>query len=404
MSNRVRWLLISISCVLVFYIVLGGVLGRSDSSSEKTYRNLGVYSEVLSRIKQDYVTEPNLKKVTDGAIKGLLEALDPYSTYFTPQEYQAYLQQREPGPGNTGIYHSKRLGFTTVVSVLPGSPAEKAGVKTGDLIDRVDSTATRDLSVIQIQRLLAGPAGSTVTLWLVRQARSEPRKVPVTRAVISYPPVVAKMVADGAGYARVATFSRGKAAEISNKVKELVSGGADKIVLDLRNCAGGEVQEAVDTASLFLEKGVVTYTYGQRRPRKDFLAKPSGYVNRLPLAVLINHSTAGPAELVASAILGNKRGEVVGVRSFGAGVVQEEIPIGDGSALLLSVAKYYGPDGKPIQDQGVTPSVIEPAQGESGSFDDEEPAEPEHFGDEQDQQLRKAIEVLKQKYSLAKAA
>jgi carboxyl-terminal processing protease len=405
MSKRIRLLLITVSCFLVLYIVLGGLLGKNDSSSDKTYRNLGVYSEVLSRIKSDYVTEPDLKKVTGGAIRGLLEALDPYSTYFSPQEYQDYLRQPEAGPASVGIFLAKRMGFATVVSVLPGSPAEKAGVKVGDLIDRVENTAARELSVVQIQRLLAGPAGSTVTLTLVREARAEPQKVPITRAVLSYPPVVAKMVEEGAGYIRIASFSKGKAAEIAAKLKELTANGADKIVLDLRNCAGGETQEAVDTASLFLEKGLVAYLQGQRYPRQDLPAKPPADVCRLPLAVLINQSTAGPAELAASAILGNKRGELVGVRSFGVGVFQKLIPLDDGSALLLSVAKYYGPDGKAIQDNGVAPSVVESGTGETAILDDEgEPTEPEHFGGKDDLQLRKAIEILKQQYTPAKAA
>jgi len=405
MSKRIRLLLITVSCFLVLYIVLGGLLGKNDSSSDKTYRNLGVYSEVLSRIKSDYVTAPDLKKVTGGAIRGLLEALDPYSTYFSPQEYQDYLRQPEAGPASVGIFLAKRMGFATVVSVLPGSPAEKAGVKVGDLIDRVENTAARELSVVQLQRLLAGPAGSTVTLTLVREARAEPQKVPITRAVLSYPPVVAKMVEEGAGYIRIASFSKGKAAEIAAKLKELTANGADKIILDLRNCAGGETQEAVDTASLFLEKGLVAYLQGQRYPRQDLPAKPPADVCKLPLAVLINQSTAGPAELVASAILGNKRGAVVGVRSFGVGVFQKLIPLDDGSALLLSVAKYYGPDGKAIQDNGVAPSVVESGTGETAILDDEgEPTEPEHFGGKDDLQLRKAIEILKQQYTPAKAA
>jgi carboxyl-terminal processing protease len=405
MSKRIRLLLITISCFLVLYIVLGGLLGKNDSTSDKTYRNLGVYSEVLSRIKSDYVTEPDLKKATGGAIRGLLEALDPYSTYFSPPEYQDYLRQPEAGPASVGIFLAKRMGFATVVSVLPGSPAEKAGVKVGDLIDRVENAAARELSVVQIQRLLAGPAGSTVTLTLVREARGEPQKLIITRAVLSYPPVVAKIVEEGAGYIRIASFSKGKAAEIAAKLKELTANGADKIVLDLRNCAGGETQEAVDTASLFLEKGLVAYLQGQRYPRQDLPAKPPAAVCKLPLAVLINQSTAGPAELVASAILGNKRGEVVGVRSFGVGVFQKLIPLDDGSALLLSVAKYYGPDGKAIQDNGVAPSVVESGTGETASLDDEgEPMEPEQFGGKDDLQLRKAIEILKQQYAPAKAA
>jgi len=404
MTKRIRLTLISISCFLLFYIIIGGLLGKNESSKDKAYRDLGVYSEVLTRIKHDYVTEPNLTKVTDGAIRGLLEALDPYSTYFTPEQYQAYLEQPEPGPASVGLFAAKRLGFATVVSVLPGSPAEKAGIKVGDLLDLVEGKSTRELSVVQIMRVLAGPVGSTVTLAVVREARGEPQKMTLTRVALSYPPVITKMIDDTA-YLRVATFNPGKAAELAAKLKEFSAQGAKKVVLDLRNCAGGEPQEAIDTANLFLDQGLITYVTGQRYAREDVSAKASKQVWRLPLAVLINQSTAGPAELVASAILGNKRGEVVGTRSFGVGVVQKLIPVGDGSAILLSVAKYYGPNGKAILDNGVTPSVIQPAGQETASLDDENEQEvPEQFGGKDDLQLQKAIEILKQGSAPAKVA
>ncbi len=396
MSNRIRSILISVSCLLVFYVIVGGLLGKNESTSEKTYRDLGVYSEVLSRIKQDYVTEPNLKKVTDGAIRGLLEALDPYSTYLAPDQYKDYLEHPDPGPADVGLFVSKRMGFATVVSVLPGSPAEKAGIKPGDLIDRVDGKGARESSVVQLQRMLAGQPGTTVAVTIVHEARGEPTTINLTRQALEYPPVTAKMMEDGTGYLRVVTFNKGKAAEIAKKLHELESQGATKIVLDLRNCAGGDVQEAVDTASLFIDKGVITYLQGQRFPRQDLDAHAEGKVCELPLAVLINQSTAGPAEIVAAGVLGNKRGQVVGTHSFGVGVFQKTIPVGDGSALLLSVAKYYTPDGKPITE-GIQPSVVQAPTNDTASVDDdEEQALPEHFGGKDDLQLQKAIEILKQ--------
>ena len=404
MSNRVRLLLISVSCVLVFYIVFGGLLGKSASTStntnDKAYRDLGVYSEVLDRIKSDYVTDPDMKKVTDGAIRGLLEALDPYSTYFTPQQYQEYQQHPSPGPGRVGVFVSKRGGYAEVIAVLPGSPADKAGVKAGDLLDEVNDIAPRELSVVQIDRMLAGPVGSTVNLSLVSGARSEPHKVTLTRQAPEYPPVSAKMVEDGAGYIRVSYFNKGVSGQIEAKLKEVTGQGAAKIVLDLRDCAGGEPDEAFKTAGLFIDKGLVAYLSGQQYPRQDLEVEPGPAVSKLPLAVLINQSTAGPAELVASAVLNNKRGDVVGTRSWGDGVVQKLIPVGDGSALLLSVAKYYGPDGKTIQDNGITPSVVQAPQGTmaSADSDDEEnnPESPDQLGGKNDVQLQKAIEVLKQ--------
>src|SRR5438094_7229466 len=181
MNNRVRFLLISISAILISYIVIGGLLGRADTSNEKAYRDLGVYQEVLDRIKIDYVTDPDLRKVTDGAIRGLLEALDPYSTYLTPSEYRDYVQHPQSGPADVGMFVSKRGGFATVVSLLPGSPAEKAGIKPGDLLDRIENVSARDLSVIQIERMLAGPPGSTLAMTMVKEARGKPQKVSIPR-------------------------------------------------------------------------------------------------------------------------------------------------------------------------------------------------------------------------------
>jgi carboxyl-terminal processing protease len=406
MTNRIRSILISISAFLVLFVVIGGALGRGESSSEKTYRDLGVYTEVLSHIKMNYVTEPDLSKVTSGAIRGLLESLDPYSTYFNPEQYKDYLAHPSPGPASIGVTLSKKMGFSTIVSVLPGSPADKAGVKAGDLIDRINDAPTRELSVVQIGRMLAGQPGTSVSLSLVREVRGEPQTIKMTREVVQPPPVSGKLLEDNAAYLRVATFNKGKSEEIAAKLKELTAQGATKIVLDLRDCAGGEMDEAVKTASLFLDKGMVTYAVGQSFPRENFPAKPEGKVYQQPLAVLINQSTAGPAEVVASAILGNKRGEVVGTRSFGMGVVQKAIPVGDGSGLLLSVAKYYRYDGKAIIDNGIVPSVIQTASNESASLDDDSDSleEPEHPGGKDDLQLNKALEIVKQAPAPAKAA
>ncbi len=405
MTNRIRATLISISLLLMSYVVVGALLGKGESTSEKTYRDLGVYSEVLNRIKQEYVTEPDLKKVTDGAIRGLLESLDPYSTYLTPEQYQDYLQHEKAGPADVGIFASKRQGYATIVAVLPGSPAEKAGVKPGDLIDDIEGLPTRQFSVWQLERMMAGQPDSTLKLTLDREGRTEPESVSITRVVLNYPPVFTKMLEDGTGYMRVATFNKGISGEIAGKTKEMQSQGAHKLILDLRNCAGGETDEAIDTAGLFIEKGLVAYLAGQRFPRQDVDVHPTGPVFTLPLAVLINQSTAGPAELVASAVLGNKRGEVVGERSFGVGVYQKTIPVGDGSALLLAVAKYYGADGKTINDNGVMPSVVQSNYRENEVADeDNETEEPEQFGGKNDLQLHKAMEVLAQAQVTAKAA
>jgi carboxyl-terminal processing protease len=397
MTKQVRLFLISVSSIVVFYVLLGAVLGQTTSNNDKTYRDLGVYSEVLSRIQQEYVTQPNLNKVTDGAIRGLLEALDPYSTYFSPKEYQDYLDHPDPGPGKVGIYLSKRSGFATVVAVLPGSPAAKAGIQSGDLLDSVEGMPVREFSVVQLERNLGGPVGTTVTIGIVHEARGDPKKITLTREMLDYPPPEAKTIDDHTAYVKVLTFNKGMADQISSKLKELISGGDSKVVLDLRSCAGGDVAEAEKTANLFLDHGLITYLEGQRFPRKDFEAQASDQIVKLPVVVLINQATSGPAEIVAGGLQGNQRAQVVGTRSFGVGVYQKLVPVGDGSALLLSVAKYFTPAGKEIQGKGITPDVVEEQESQTASLGEvTTPGQPASSGSASDPQLEKALEVLRQ--------
>ena len=403
MSNRLRYVVMTLSCLLVFYIVIGGVLGKGSGSNEETYRDLGVYSEVLSRIKSDYVTQPNLQDVTKGAVRGLLEALDPYSTYFTPEQFKDYLAHPDPGPATVGIFVSKKFGFATVVSVLPGSPADKAGIVPADLVDRINGQPVRELSALQIQRQLAGQPGTQVEVWVVSESRGEPQKMTLARAVLSNAPVTSQMENGGTGYVRVESFDSGEAERVEAKVKQLVGQGARSLILDLRDCAGGSTTEAVKTASLFIQNRLITYTYGQRDPRHDLMAEHADTVFRMPLAVLINGATAGPAEIVADAVLNDKRGNVVGVRSFGVGVVQKAIPVGDGSGLLLSIAKYYGPDGRAIQDNGVTPNVVVPTPGQV-AVNGGPLVSPKDYGTPKDIQLQKAIQVLQQAQPPARVA
>ena len=403
MTKRVRLAVIFISSLLVFYVIIGGVLGRgSTDQGENSYRDLGVYSQVLSRIQQEYVTQPNLKNVTKGAIRGLLEALDPYSTYFTPAEYQEYLEHPDPGPAGIGIFLSKRMGFATVVSVLPNSPAQKAGINPGDLIDEVSGKRIRELSVVQINRLLDGAPGTTIELSVIKGTQGQPEKLTLTRETLKNAPLVAKTIDSGTAYLRVPTFDEGKADEIAAQLKQLIATGDSKIVLDLRDCAGGSEKEGEKTANLFLDHGLITYLSGQRFPRKEVVAQASDQITKLPLVVLINQSTAGPAEIVAGAILDNKRGDVVGVTSFGVGVYQKLIPVGDGSALLLSVARYYTPDGKPIPGNGITPNVMQSAENETAAASGE--TTTPKFGGPDDKQLQKALQILAKQSGAEKSA
>ena len=400
MSMKTKAAILVTSFAVLLFVVVGSMGGVHASSNDGSYRQLQVYSEVLSRVRSEYVEEPNIPKVTDGALHGLLESLDSNSSYMTADAYKAYKARKAEGKAGIGAVVSKRFGYAAVVAVLPGSPAEKAGIESTDIFESIEGQSTRDMSLPEIRNLLYGTPGSTLNVQVVRARKAEPQKVSITRDVVGIPATTDKLMDDNIGYIKAEALTKGKAQEIAAKVKSLEKSGAKKILLDLRNCAEGEESEGVAVANLFLNHGTITYLQGQKFPREAFNADPAKAITNLPLAVLVNRSTSGPGEIVASAVLENARGDVVGDKTFGDGSVQKTIDLPDGGALILSVAKYYSPSGKAIQDVAVTPNVVVADVIDDGiSPDDEdgaqapqEEAKPKNTVDEQ---MNKAVEVLK---------
>jgi carboxyl-terminal processing protease len=377
---------------------MGGV---HASSNDGSYRQLQVYSEVLSRVQSEYVEEPNIPKVTDGALHGLVESLDSNSSYMSAEAYKAYKTRKNEAKGGIGAVISKRFGYADVVAVLPGSPAEKAGIEPTDIFESIEGQSTREMSLPEIRSLIAGTPGSNLNVAVVRARKAEPQKMVITRDIVTMPPVSDKMMDDQIGYIKVETLIKGKSQEIAAKVKSLEKSGAKKIILDLRNDAEGDESEGVAVANLFLNHGTITYLQGQRFPREAFNADPAKAITTLPVAVLVNKGTAGAAEVVAAAILENARGDVVGDKTFGDGSVQKTLDLPDGGALILSVAKYYSPSGKAIQDVAITPNVLVADVDDATAPDDDDsatPTTPEQDTKPKntvDDQLKKAVEVLK---------
>jgi carboxyl-terminal processing protease len=405
MSTKLKITIIASSLAILLFTLAGGFVNVRASSNDGAYRQLSVYSEVLSRIRLEYVEEPNIAGVTDGALHGLLESLDANSSYLSPEEYKRYKSMKIDGKADIGAEISKRFGYADVVAVIPGGPAEKAGIESSDIIESIEGKSTHDMSLAEIRGVLSGDPGTTVNVAVVRPRRAEPQKIAITREVVAIPPVSDKMLNDNVGYIQVDSFPEGKSQEIAAKIRDLQKQGAKKLVLDLRNSAGGVESEGVATANLFLDHGTITYLQGQKFPREAFNADPAKDLTKLPLAVLVNRGTAGPAEIVAAAILENARGDVVGDKTFGDGSVQKLIEMPDNSALILSVAKYYSPSGKAIQDTAVTPNVmVADSTDDDGGLPDEDDVSPP---DEQsqkpknqvDDQLNKALEVLKNRES-----
>jgi carboxyl-terminal processing protease len=401
MSKRIKLPLLAISLGTVIFMAAGRLVVRA-SNNDGAYRQISVYSEVLSRIRSEYVEEPNIPSVTDGALHGLLESLDANSSYLSPAQYREYKSHKREGKGEIGAAVSKRFGYAAVIAVVPGGPADKAGVENSDIIEAIGGKSTRDMSLAEIHEALSGAPGSSVDLSIVRARRAEPQKLSVTREAENFPPVTEKLIVDGGvGYVKADVLSKGKSQEIASKIKSLQKQGAKKLILDLRNCADGDESEGIATANLFLDHGTIAYLQGQKYPRQTFNADTQKAITNLPVVIMVNRGTAGPAEIVAGAILENGRGDVVGDKTFGVGSVQKVIEIPDGSALILSIAKYYTPSGKAIQDAAITPNVMVADVEEDVVLPDEDenavPTDEDKKREHQreDEQLRKAIELLK---------
>jgi carboxyl-terminal processing protease len=393
MNTRFKFVVVSTSSCVVVLLLLGAMRGRS-ASPEDTYRHLAVYTEVLSRIKSDYVEEPDMKSVTLGAVNGLLESIDPYASYLNADQYKQWLKSKDAKKAGVGLVLSKKFGYVGIVDAIPGSPAAKAGLSTTDVLETINGVATRDMPLAFAELLLKGDAGSTVEVGVLRFRKPEPQKLTLTRAMIGIPVVASKMLPDNVGYVEAASLEANNTKEIASKVAELQKQGAKRLVLDVRHCSTGSPEEGIKLANLFLDKGLITYIQGQKQAREDIQAKPAEDITHLPLVVITNRGTAGGCEIASAALLDDKRAEVVGERTYGDAAIRKAITMDDGSAVILSVAKYYSPSGKAIQDTGVTPSVPVAEQEPVTLDQDGNPVADEDEKPKDDTLLKKAIEVV----------
>lgn len=404
MSKKVQVLILSSSMLVIVFALIGGLgvhaASSNSSSSDNAYTHMQVYSEVLHRIRTEYVEEPNMSTVTNGALHGLLESLDANSSYLTPDEYKLFQQMKQDGKADIGATVSKRFGYAAVVSVIPGGPADKAGINDGDILETVEGLSTHDLSLAAIRAKLHGDPGSRLECTLIRTRKIEPQKITIVREVVN-PPAVTEQLMGDVGYIKAMALTKGKAQEIAARIKSLQSKGAKKLVLDLRDDSEGDEDEGVAAANLFIGNGEIASLQGQKFNKVVYNADPQKKVTDLPLVVLVNRGTAGAAEIVAAAVQDDNRGQIVGDKTFGDGSVQKVLPMSDGSALILSIAKYYTPKDKIIQDTGVTPTVQVASSDDLPIVTDDDDNTPDlpqkDTKPKDDQQLKKAIDVLKAK-------
>jgi len=343
---------------------------------------------VLKKVQTDYVTDPSMNDVTTGALHGLLESLDSDSSYLTATEYKIYKDRPTSGVAQVGLTVSKRFGYATIVSVLPGSPAEKEHLADGDVIESIGDQSTRELSLAVIRLMLEGKPGTSVVLSVVRPRKSDPDKLTLIRSVAS-PAALSEQQYENSSilYLKPGQLTTARVDEIGAKIK--AAGSTRKILLDLRDCTNGDADQGLRLANFFLKTGTMATLEGQKFPMQTFTADPARFLTNAPLAILVNRGTYGASELTAVAIENAKRGDVVGERTFGEGSVQKTIELPDGAALLLTVAKYEGADGKKIQDEAVIPTVVV-----GQTIDDEEEEAVPSKGDEP---LNKALALLKAK-------
>jgi carboxyl-terminal processing protease len=352
------------------------------------------------------VDEPNMHLVTAGALHGLLESLDPESSYLTPREYTEYKQKTaSSNPGDTGLTLSKRYGYVIVISVLPESPAEKAGIHSGDIFESVAGFTTREMSVGQAMNLLRGQPGSGVKVGVIRRGKNEPENVDIVREKLAPAKIVSQKSDPDILALRLTTLEAGRAEEVRARLQDAEKQGIHKVVLDLRTCGRGPVSEALAVARLFIANGNLATLRGQTVSAQTFAAEPSRVIWKGPVSILIDGTTSGAAEVLTSAIVGAHRGDVVGERTFGLASEQKLITIDDGSALILTVANYYNAGGKSILEEGVTPTEVvrqQAAVADDGADDDDSasgtaaaaPAEPRPLSPE-DAVYKKAIDLLK---------
>jgi carboxyl-terminal processing protease len=405
MNGRFKFAVVASSTCLVVLLLFGAVRGRGAPAGDQPYTQLGVYTDVLSHIKQDYVEEPDMKAVTVGAINGMLESLDPFASYLNADQYKQYQKEKGTGKGDVGLTLARRLGYLTVVDALPGSAAAKAGLSTNDVIESVNNIATRDMPLAFAEILLQGEPGSSIEMSVLTPRQADPQKIKLVRAPLVYPPVSAKLVTDEGpepiGVISTSTLQAGRSRDIAQKITDLEKQGAKRLLLDLRYSALGPIDEGIAVANLFMDKGLITYSLGQKSARQDHTASSSKAITKLPLVVLVNRGTAGAAEVAAGALLDSKRAELVGEPTYGDAAIRKAVTMDDGSAVILSVAKFYTPSGKAIQDVHVTPTVLQAETTAVVEADDDpanpgnpQPAQPAKPG--QDEILKHGYESLRQ--------
>jgi carboxyl-terminal processing protease len=384
---------------------------------KEAYKELAVFMDVLQKVRDDYVEVPNMYNVQEGAMRGLIDSLDPYSSFISKEQYKELQKQQGKAAAGAGIVLSKRAEVIYVVSCETEGAAAQAGVRPGDYVIAVDGVGVENKSILEVEGLLHGTSGKKVKVTIFRGTRTKPQDFTLTLRNPVAIQGTSRMLDGNVGYLRLASISDSAIEQAKVKLKTLISAGAKKIILDLRNCAEGSPANGAIVANYFIKSGTIYYSQNRKGEKIQVVEGSSDtYITDLPMAVLINGSTAGAAEIIAGALKDHKRADLIGERTFGIGSAQKTIPLKSGAVLILSTAKYFTPNGKMIQDEAVRKTGIAP---DFLSPDDEKRQDlaVESYYDEQDEskyrliqdkiekiQMDKALEILNKTKEEAKKA
>tara|TARA_B110000971_G_scaffold206798_1_gene230390 strand:+ start:572 stop:1711 length:1140 start_codon:yes stop_codon:yes gene_type:complete len=377
--------MILIKKFFVFFIIFLFVFQKSFSENTDIYKKIDLFGEVLEKINKEYVDEVDQSKSMDSAINGLLQSLDPYSAYMTPESFESMQTETSGEFGGLGIEVGMEAGVVKVISPIDNTPASKAGLKAGDYIVKINNNQVQGKSLMEAVELMRGPVGSSIEITVRRRSIKKALIFNITREIIEVQSVKFELLENNIGYIRLTSFNENSSTQVKEKIEKLNENKNLKgYILDLRNNPGGLLSQAIKISNFFLENGEIVSTRSRQvSENRKWFAKKGDLTNGKTLLVLINYGSASASEIVAGALKDHKRAIIVGENSYGKGSVQSIIPLKNRGAIRLTIAKYYLPSGKSISEVGVTPDI-----------EVIESSENFKFNSETDNQLNFAIKLL----------
>ena len=345
--------------ILIFLILQLLFLQKSFSENSDLYKKIDLFGEVLEKINEEYVDDVNKSKSMDAAINGLLQSLDPYSAYMTPESFESMQTETSGEFGGLGIEVGMETGIVKVISPIDNTPASKAGIKAGDYIVKINNTQVQGKTLMEAVDLMRGPVGSSIKLTVRRIGVKKALTFNIKREIIEVQSVRSELIDDNIGYIRLTSFNDNSSQQIQEKIEKLKKNNDLRgYILDLRNNPGGLLSQAIKISDFFLENGEIVSTKSRKvSENRKWFAKKGDIINGKTLIILINYGSASAAEIVAGALKDHKRAVILGENSYGKGSVQSIIPLKNKGAIRLTIAKYYLPSGKSISEVGVTPDI-----------------------------------------------